>query len=137
MIVGIGVDVVNVPRFAATLHRAGGLLRMHFAPEELYDNAGQPRSAASLAARYAAKEAASKALGQPSGLRHADCQVRSGAAGEPELIATGSVASAARAAGVTRWHLSMSFEGDVALAMVIAEGARSPDPERPAQAEAT
>lgn len=123
MIVGIGVDVVNVPRFAATLRSIGGLRRIYFAPEELLTEDGQPRSSGSLAGRYAVKEATSKALGAPSGLKHADCLVLSGESGQPLLRPTGSVASAAARAGVTRWHVSLSVEGDVAMAMVVAEAA--------------
>ncbi len=113
--------MVNVPRFAATLASVSGLKGLYFAPEELYSEDGQPRSTQSLAARFAAKEAASKALGLPTGLRLIDCRVLHGDSGEPQLVALGSVASAAAQAGVTRWHVSLSVEGDLAMAMVIAE----------------
>lgn len=122
MIVGIGVDLVNVPRFAATISSVSGLKRLYFSPEELVAEDGRPRSPGALAARFAVKEAASKALGVPQGMRHVDCSVQHGSAGEPELVTSGSVATAAAAAGVTRWHVSLSLEGDVAMAMVIAEG---------------
>lgn len=118
---GIGVDVVNVARFGATLRSIAGLRRLYFDPRELVTEDGQPRSTGSLAARYAVKEATSKALGVPEGLRHSECLVVSGEAGEPILRPTGSVASAAAKAGVTRWHVSLSVEGDVAMAMVVAE----------------
>lgn len=132
MIVGIGVDLVNVPRFAATLNSVAGLKRLYFCPAELVQADGEPRSAGSLAARYAAKEAVSKALGHPAGLRHIDCEILRSGSGEPELVAKGSVASAAAAAGVSRWHVSLSQEGDVAMAMVIAERDDAPraDPPR-------
>lgn len=122
---GIGVDVVNVARFAATLRSVAGLHRLYFAPEELLTEDGQQRSAGSLAARYAVKEAVSKALGLPSGIKHADCRVVAGVSGEPTLQPTGSVATAAQRAGVTRWHVSLSVEGDVAVAMVVAESDHS------------
>ena len=121
MIVGIGVDIVNVPRFAATINAVSGLKKVYFTPEELAAEDGQPRSPGALAAHFAVKEAATKALGVPAGIRHLDCQVRHGPAGEPLLVTSGSVESAATAAGVTRWHVSLSHEGDVAMAMVIAE----------------
>ena len=122
MIVGIGVDMVNVPRFAATLATVSALRGLYFAPEELRDEAGQPRSTGSLAARYAAKEAVAKALGLPSGgMRHKECRVLPGPSGEPLVQTSGSVASAAARAGVTRWHASLSLEGDVAIALVVAE----------------
>lgn len=121
VIVGIGVDVVNVARFAATLRSVAGLRHLYFAPQELLTEDGRPRSAGSLAARYAVKEATSKALGLPSGLRHVDCQVVAGGCGEPVLRPVGSLATAAAQVGVTRWHVSLSVEGDVAMAMVVAE----------------
>jgi holo-[acyl-carrier protein] synthase len=121
MIVGIGVDMVNVPRFAATLRSMSGLQGLYFAQEELMTGDGEPRSAASLAARFAAKEAVSKALGMPTGARHTECRVLQGDGGEPELDIRGGVASAASRIGVTRWHVSLSQEGDVAIALVIAE----------------
>jgi holo-[acyl-carrier protein] synthase len=121
MIVGIGVDMVNVPRFTATLRRMSGLQGLYFAPDEMLTGDGEPRSAASLAARFAAKEAVSKALGMPAGTRHTECRVLQGDGGEPELAVSGGVASAAERIGVTRWHVSLSQEGDVAIALVIAE----------------
>lgn len=126
MIVGLGVDVVNVPRFTATLASVSALRGMYFADDELVDADGQPRSAPAMAMRYAAKEAVAKALGVPSGLRHTDCRVTSGERGEPALQITGSVAAAADERGVTRWHVSMSYEGDIATALVIAEADGQP-----------
>lgn len=121
MIVGIGVDMVNVPRFGATLRSMGGLRGLYFTPEELRTSDGEPRSVASLAARFAAKEAVSKALGMPTGARHSECQVLQGDQGEPTVAVSGGVASAASRIGVTRWHVSLSQEGDVAIALVVAE----------------
>jgi holo-[acyl-carrier protein] synthase len=120
VIVGIGVDVVNVPRFTATMATVAGFKGLFFAAEELLDEDGRPLPSRSLAVSFAAKQAASKALGKPPGLRHTDCQLRR-KGGEPQLFTAGSVAKAAKAAGVTRWHVSMSLEGDMATAMVIAE----------------
>ncbi len=135
MIVGIGVDLVNVPRFAATVGTLRGLKHLYFAPEELLAEDGQPRSLGSLAVRYAAKEAASKALGVPEGLHRADCRVLPDDRGRPVLVVTGSVASAAERAGVTRWHVSLSQEGDVAVAFVIAERDEARDATRSLEAK--
>ena len=126
MIVGIGVDMVNVPRFTATLRSMSGLRGLYFAPDELLTGEGELRSAASLAARFAAKEAVCKALGMPAGTRHTECRVLQGDGGEPELAVSGGVASAAERIGVTRWHVSMSHEGDVATATVVAEADGQP-----------
>lgn len=120
MIVGIGVDLVNVPRFTATLNSVTALRPMYFTSEEVHEGT-QPRSAASIAMRYAAKEACAKALGIPPGLRFTDCIIRTDPDGKPWLETTGGLAAAAAKLGVTRWHLSMSYEGDVAVAYVVAE----------------
>ena len=115
MIIGVGVDVVDIRRFAATLARTPRLAERLFTPAER----GLPLS--SLAARFAAKEALAKALGVPEGLRWHDAEVVPEASGRPGLLLTGTVAAAAAAAGVQRWHLSLSHDGDLATAMVVAE----------------
>lgn len=122
MIVGIGVDVVNVPRFGATLKRTPGVRERLFTVAERTTGDGLPRPDASLAARFAAKEAVAKALGAPEGLRWTDCEVVSDPDGRPWLRTSGTVAEAATALGVRRWHLSLTHDGDVAIAHVVAEG---------------
>ena len=116
MIVGIGVDVVDVARFEATLARTPALRGRLFTEGE------SALATESLAARFAAKEAVAKALGAPPGLRHLDAEVLSGEHGRPELRVTGRVADVARALGVARWHVSLTHDGGVAIAYVIAEG---------------
>jgi holo-[acyl-carrier protein] synthase len=122
VIVGIGIDLVNVPRFAATMSSVSALRPMFFSPQELRQSDGTPRSTGSLAARFAAKEAVAKALGVPPGLLHRDCEVLDDGNGKPRLVTAGSVAAAASQLGVTRWQVSMSLDGDMAMAFVIAEG---------------
>jgi holo-[acyl-carrier protein] synthase len=75
----------------------------------------------SLAARFAAKEALAKALGAP-GLLWTDAEIITDADGRPELKVYDTVAAAAARAGVTRWYVSLSHDGGVATAVVIAEG---------------
>jgi holo-[acyl-carrier protein] synthase len=116
VIVGIGVDVVEIARIEKALDRTPALARRLFAQSEL----GLP--VASLAARFAAKEAAAKALGAPPGLAWTDVQVRRDDSGRPELTVSGTVAQAASMLGVSRWHLSLSHDGGVSVAMVVAEG---------------
>lgn len=122
MIVGIGVDVVDVERFEALLRRRPKFIDRVLTAREQQHNDGSPRNAASLAARFAAKEAVAKALGGPAGLRWHDCQVLTDAAGRPRLEVRDSVAAACEAAGVTRWQLSLTHDGGVAIAYVVAEG---------------
>ena len=121
MIIGIGIDVVPVARFVAALRRTPSMADRLFSPAERVTDAGAPRSPESLAARFAAKEALAKALGAPGGMVWTDAEVRTDAAGRPSLVVSGTVAAAAAKLGVTSWHLSLSHDGGVAAATVIAE----------------
>lgn len=116
MIVGIGVDVVDMPRFGRQLERTPSLRERLFVPAERNLNLR------SLAARFAAKEAVAKALGAPAGMNWQDCRVGADEHGVPTIEVQGTVQAVAEAKGVRRWHLSLSHDGDVATAMVIAEG---------------
>ncbi len=116
MIIGVGIDVVDVARFMATLERAPGLRTKLFTPEE------RDLPDASLAARFAAKEALAKALGAPGDLRWHDAEVMVGEHGRPHLEVRGSVAGRAAQLGVTSWHISLSHDGGIASAVVVAEG---------------
>jgi len=75
----------------------------------------------SLAARFAAKEAVAKALGAPGGLRWVDAEVVTDPGGRPRLVLHGGVADEASSQGITTWHLSLSHDGGVATAVVVAE----------------
>ncbi|ROT34215.1 holo-ACP synthase [Micromonospora sp. HM5-17] len=121
MIVAVGIDVVRVDRFARALARTPLLADRLFTEAERVTPAGRPRRPESLAARFAAKEAVAKALGAPAGLRWHDCEVVADPDGRPGLTVAGTVAAAAAARGVQRWHLSLSHDGGIASAMVVAE----------------
>jgi len=123
MIVGIGIDVVDVPRFTAALARTSGLRERVFTAVERVTDDGRPRTDTSLAARFAAKEAVAKALGAPAGMQWHHCEVVADSAGRPWLRITGTVADQAAEQGVDRWHLSLTHDGDIAAAYVIAERA--------------
>ena len=118
MIVGVGIDVVDIARFEQSLTRSPGLAIRLFTEGE---RGLPPRS---LAARFAAKEALAKALGAPRGLLWTDAEVVTGDGGRPSLLVYGTVAAAAGRLGVTRWHLSLSHDAGIASAVVIAEGDR-------------
>ena len=115
MIVGIGVDLVDVPRFEQQLARTPRLLERLFAPAE---RVLKPRS---LAARYAAKEALIKALGGSDGVYWTDIEVTPEPSGRPTFTLTGETAATVAARGVTTLHLSMSHDATLATAYVIAE----------------
>jgi len=115
VIVGIGIDVVDVDRFAASLRRTPGLSDRLFTAGE----AGLPSG--SLAGRFAAKEALAKALGAPVGLQWRDAEVHRGADGRPHLTMHGTVAARAEALGARRTHVSLSHDAGIASAVVIVE----------------
>jgi holo-[acyl-carrier protein] synthase len=119
MIVGIGIDVVEIARLAQALERTQGLANRLFTEEE------QDMPVRSLAARFAAKEALAKALGAPRGLLWTDAEIVTSSLGRPELKVYGTVADAAARLGVRRWHVSLSHDGGIATAVVLAEGGTS------------
>jgi holo-[acyl-carrier protein] synthase len=121
VIVSVGIDVVLVERFAKALARTPLLGERLFTEAERVTPSGNPRSPESLAARFAAKEAVAKALGAPAGLHWYDCEIVTDPDGRPWLTVSGSVAAEASKRGITRWHLSLSHDGGIASAMVVAE----------------
>ncbi|MEU6239602.1 holo-ACP synthase [Streptomyces sp. NPDC047024] len=120
-IVGVGIDVAEIERFRAALQRTPGLADRLFVAGELLLPGGERRGIASLAARFAAKEALAKALGAPSGLLWVDAEVYVEDSGQPRLRVKGTVAARAAELGVKSWHVSLSHDAGVASAVVIAE----------------
>ncbi|MCF4122732.1 holo-ACP synthase [Antribacter sp. KLBMP9083] len=116
MIIGVGIDVVNVDRFMETLERTPRLR------EKLFTVAERDLPASSLAARFAAKEAIAKALGAPGTMRWHDATVHRVVGGPPVVELSGTVAARAAELGVVAWHLSISHDAGIASAMVVAEG---------------
>ena len=116
MIVGVGIDVVDIARFEATLERTPALRERIFTVVERH------LGIASLAARFAAKEALAKSLGAPVGLHWTDARVVTNDDGRPSLEIGGTVLARANALGVDSFHLSLSHDAGVASAVVIAEG---------------
>lgn len=112
MIQGVGIDVVDIERFAESLERTPGLLERIFTPQE------RELPLASLAARFAAKEALVKALGAPMGLHWHDAEVIKSVGGAPSFLFRDSVAQVVNGARV---HLSLSHDAGIASAIVIVE----------------
>ncbi|MFS4097435.1 holo-ACP synthase [Streptomyces sp. AF1A] len=121
-IIGVGIDVAEIDRFRASLERTPGLADRLFVPGELLLPSGERRGIASLAVRFAAKEALAKALGAPPGLHWTDAEVYVEDSGQPRLRVTGTVALRAAELGVRAWHVSLSHDAGVASAVVVAEG---------------
>jgi holo-[acyl-carrier protein] synthase len=116
MITGVGVDVVDLARFASKLEATPRLLERLFAQGE------RALPVRSLAARFAAKEALRKALGRPDGLVWTDIEVVPNEHGDPGFELHGGVAGVVAGHGVQRLHLSMTHDAGVAIAFVVAEG---------------
>ncbi|WP_432155419.1 MULTISPECIES: holo-ACP synthase [unclassified Streptomyces] len=121
-IIGVGIDVAEIERFGTSLERTPGLARRLFLDAELLLPSGERRGVASLAARFAAKEALAKALGAPAGLLWTDAEVCVEESGQPRLRVRGTVAARAEELGVRSWHVSLSHDAGIASAVVVAEG---------------
>ena len=124
MIVGIGIDIVEVARMATALARGRGRLLERVFTEAERNDARGPREVESLAARFAAKEAALKAIGTgwSGGIAWRDLEVVREASGKVRLEVSGEAARVARARGAIRTHLSLSHHGGMAAAIVVLEG---------------
>ena len=112
MIDGIGIDVVDIERFTSSLERTPGLLEKLFTPAE------RTKPVASLAARFAAKEALAKALSAGKGLQWHEAEVVNLESGKPIFLFRGEIADLVDGADV---HLSLSHDAGIASAMVIVE----------------
>jgi holo-[acyl-carrier protein] synthase len=118
-VVGIGIDAVDVARFSLILARRAGFAERVFTPLERSTCNGAPER---LAARFAAKEATMKALGVGLGaFGFHDVEVERLPSGRPLLRVGGRAAALAEAAGVRRWHVSLTHTHAVAEAVVVAE----------------
>ena len=116
----MGVDVVDTRRFADVMVRSPRLVPRVFTDREIQLSGGGRLRPASLAARWAAKEAVAKVLVDNRGLAWHDCEVLSGQRGEPRLVVSGTVLAAARSRGIDTWLISLSHDGDMAIAFVLA-----------------
>jgi holo-[acyl-carrier protein] synthase len=125
MIAGIGIDLVNIPRFAELMERKGAAaLRRFFTEAEAERSRASKSPPESFAARFAAKEAYFKALGTGWGLggRWTEVEVVSAPSGAPGLRLSGRAAEAAAERGVRFVHLSLTHTDDTAGAFVVLEG---------------
>jgi holo-[acyl-carrier protein] synthase len=116
-----GVDLIEIERFTTAYKRYGErLLQRLFTPTEIAENG---LNMASLAARFAAKEAVAKAFG--TGIGHVawqDIEICRGAAGEPILHLYGAASRLAAEHHLDTWSLSLSHTQNHALAFVVALG---------------
>jgi len=122
-VAGVGVDAVDLARFARVLGRRASVAERLFTPGELAYARCAPDPVPRLSTRFAAKEAVMKALGV--GLwayPFHDVEVVRVGLGAPGLVLSGAADGLARRRGVVRWHLALSHTDQLAIALVVAEG---------------
>lgn len=126
MIVGVGIDIVDLEEFRARL--SDDLVADVFLPAEIEYASSRARPWESFAARFAAKEAAMKALGAglAQGMRWRDIEVVRDAAGQVELALRGAALELSREKGTLSTSLSVSHSARSAVAVVILEGRHAP-----------
>lgn len=124
MIVGTGIDLVEIGRLRAALERRGDRLRNRiFTPGEIRYCDGRPNPFQHYAARFAAKEALFKAIGTgwSGGVGWRDAEVRNRTNGKPDLLLSGKALEVARRLGAVRYRVSLSHTDGYAVAQVILE----------------
>ena len=124
MVIGLGTDLIEIARIERSLARYGeAFLRRIYTSGEIAYCMAKKNSAESLAARFAAKEAAAKALGTgiARGVGWRELEVRRLPGRRPELHLSGRAAQIAAALGITRLSLSLSHSRELSIAVVIAE----------------
>jgi len=122
MIVGVGLDLCLISRMERALSRSAGRFaaRVFTDGERSYcDSRSSPGQ--HYAARFAAKEALLKALSVPDGLRWHELEVVQSPNGGPAITLHGAARQAAERLGIARLHVSLTHQGDMASAVVIAE----------------
>jgi holo-[acyl-carrier protein] synthase len=121
-----GVDMVVITRVQQILTRYDDrFLRRVYTQAEITFSRGRP---AELAARFAAKEAVSKALGvgmrlmSPAGIGWLDVETLNYRSGQPYVVLHGRARELADGLGLDSWSISLSHDGDMAVAFVVAAG---------------
>jgi holo-[acyl-carrier protein] synthase len=120
-LLGLGIDAVDINRFASLLARRPAMAERLFSPGERDWALRLANPSPSLAARFAAKEAVMKALGVGLGaFAFPEVEVVRRPSGQPELALTGRAAALAAERGVGHWHVSMTHTDTLASAVVAA-----------------
>jgi holo-[acyl-carrier protein] synthase len=130
VILGLGMDIIEVQRVEEKLLRTAGLREKLFTPREIAYCESKHRPARHYAARFAAKEGFFKAMGTgwSGGYRFDEIEIANNGAGQPRLLVHGKVGEFCAAAGIAGMHVSLSHIKDWAEAIVLLE--KSPEPLR-------
>ena len=124
MIYGIGVDLVNIKRIEGVIDRWGTRFTNRvFTAQEIDSCFQRPNPIPSLALRFAAKEAFTKAigLGMRKGITWRDIEVVHNTNGRPDLKVTGKALSFCRSEKIGNWYVTLSDERDYGVAVVVLE----------------
>ena len=124
MIIGIGIDMIEVDRVTEKINKEQGFREKVFSSKEISFCDSKPNNGQNYAARFAAKEAFLKATGQGLmlGYNLTDIEVASDQYGKPSLVLKGSFAQLASERNWNKIHVSLSHLKTVACAVVIIEG---------------
>ncbi|WP_349828146.1 holo-ACP synthase [Brevibacterium litoralis] len=125
-IMGIGLDIADVPRFQEHVERVPELLDRLLTPREQLKRNGKRRTYESLAARFSAKEALTKAIRYPGWMNWQHAEVVSAPSGAPSFRLSGPVLEHFRSIGADRLHLSITHDANVTMTYVICEGDGEP-----------
>jgi holo-[acyl-carrier protein] synthase len=123
MIVGVGTDLVSIPRMRAVLARyRDRLCRRLYTAEERAEGEERPLPELHFASRFAAKEAVLKALGtgRGAGVAWREVEIVGPRGRPPEVKLSGRARLVAEEKGIRYLHLSLSHDGDYAVAFVVA-----------------
>jgi holo-[acyl-carrier protein] synthase len=122
MIVGMGIDVCSIDRMRKALERHGDRFFSRICTEaERGDLTGRDVATA-LAGRFAVKEAFAKALDGARGVGWHEVQVRRAPSGRPILELSGNAVTKMAEFGASHWHVSITHDAGVAVAVVVLEG---------------
>ena len=119
--VGVGIDIVDVPRFVVVLARRPRIVERLFTEGEQRDARGK---AERLAARFAAKEAVMKSMGVGAGsVPWKSIEVKRAPSGAPSVLLHGAAAELAELRGIAEMHISLTHTAMTAAAFVVARSA--------------
>jgi holo-[acyl-carrier protein] synthase len=121
MIVGLGVDVCSIERMRRALERHGDRFFSRICTEAERGDLSGRDLATGLAGRFAVKEAFAKALDGARGVGWHEVEVRRQPTGRPTLVLHGNGAAMAASWGANRWHVSITHDAGVAVALVVLE----------------
>jgi holo-[acyl-carrier protein] synthase len=123
MVIGVGVDIVEIRRIATALQGSASMARRVFTPKEIDYCSQRKVQYQHFAGRFAAKEAALKALGTgwQGGIRWTDVEVIAETTGRPYLALHGKAQELFQQSGASRAHLSITHSKEYAVAVVVLE----------------